>query len=170
MSAEQIREALSPVFAAFCDVSAVQWQAYVDVLADVNPGDLDEALQSVQRDHGYHNAPLPKFVADRVDEAKRRRISAVPSTPEPHIDPNEGELRAHTIPGIGTLKLRVLPDEHPALRRYVCFHCKDSGWVEIPRSEPVQMTVARCSCWKDNPVIQRERERRARYTKERGER
>lgn len=171
MSAEQIIAALSPVFATFCDVAVINWQPYVDVLSDENPGDIDEALQAVQRDHGYRNAPLPKFVADRVDDAKRKRVARrYRPDYDPAIDPNEGELRELTIKGVGTLKLRVLPDDHPALQRFSCLVCKDTGWRDVAHSPEVQRTLARCECWKSNPILQRRREENARYVKERGER
>lgn len=167
MSAEQIMEACSPVFAAFCDVGGIKWDQYAAALQDVNPGDLDDALGEIRKTHGFRNAPLPADILRFCDSAKRKRIaSRYRPEREPAIDPNAGELRELTVKGIGMLKLRVLPDEHPALR-VSCLRCGDSGWRDVPHSPDVQRTVKRCDCWKTNPVLQREREQNARFIKER---
>jgi hypothetical protein len=170
MNAEQVMEACSPVFAFFTDVTAIAWDQYALALADVNPGDLDDALAAIRRTHGFRNAPLPADIRRFADEAKRKRVSTSVAPVQPKIDPSEGEIRKITIKDIGTLTLRVLPDDHQSLQRFYCLLCKDTGWSEVSAELGAQMTVRRCDCWRINPEMQRERERTARYIKERSDR
>lgn len=171
MSHAEIVAALSAVFEPFvgeAGLAKIPWGEYVSGLSDVDRRDFGEGLGILRRTHGFRNAPLVSDVIRCTNEARRKRLASEAPKPEPKIDPNAGELREHTITGIGTLKLRVLPDDHPALHRFSCLVCKDSGWRELPAREGLQMTVTRCACWQTNQTIQRERERQAEYQRKQG--
>lgn len=167
MSPPEIIGALSPFLATFgADLTEAQWQQYALALVDVNPGDLDGAMADLRRTHAFRNAPLPAEILSRCDvHRKRRFVNAGHPAPTPRIDPSEGEWKTLTIKGIGTLRMRVLPDDHHALPRYACLKCKDSSWEEIPNMSdtPKQPTCRRCSCWQSNPVIAQQRSKDAEY-------
>lgn len=162
MSLEELIAAMSAFLATFgVNLSNEQWGQYYLALADVNPGDLDDAMADLRKSHGFRNAPLPADILARVHVHRKRRQNNPSPEPEP-ISVTDGELREHTIKGIGTLKIRVLPDDHPALQRFACLSCKDTGWVERPELNPgKQATFSRCPCLPRNPVLQTKRMRRS---------
>jgi len=165
MTPEQIIEACSPVFSAFTDAGRVAWDQYALALSDVNPGDLDDALADVRRSHAFRNAPLPAEIRVRADIARRARIEAnraaerASGASEPILT-GEGEPRTFTLGGV-SLTVRVLSDEHPALRRFACLRCQDTSWAEGPPTRLGYPSVTRCSCWVHNPVLAAERARQA---------
>ena len=170
MSLQEIATALGPVFSFLSPkdpVTGAAWEQYALALRDVNPGDLDDAIDDLRKTHAFRNAPLPADILRRCEDAKRKRIALVP--PEPvttvTVDPNEGEWKTFAptsgpLKGL-SLKFHVLPDEHPALPRYSCVRCQDTSWEEVPRDNPGQPVMRRCSCWQSNPVIARQRSERA---------
>ncbi len=167
MTVSEIAAALGPFFALVAPsqtLSGEQWEQYAVTLETVSPGDLDDAISSLRKTHAFRNIPLPADVFGRCEDARKKRIAAdVAATqmePEP-IQTADGTPHTFTLPGIGSLTLRVLPDDHPALRRYACFDCKDSGWAEGPTTPMGNPSVKRCHCFNNNPVLALERARRA---------
>jgi hypothetical protein len=166
----QIIDALAPLFDLFgADPSNEKWDQYAAALEDVNAGDLDDAITEIRRTHSFRNAPLPAEILARVQVARRRRIVAAVEAerPDPVIAAGEGTLREHTIEGVGTLRLRVLPDDHPALQRFSCTNCLDTGWAEGPTTPQGHASVQRCFCFAHNPVLQRDRVWRSGYNQNR---
>jgi len=145
-----------------------QWEQYALALADVNPGDLDDALADLRKSHAFRNAPLPAEILDRCHvHRKRRQTAELPVTKFIKADPSEGEWKTFTLHGV-SMRMHVLPDDHPALRRYACLACKDTGWEERPDLNPgKQPTYQRCGCVARNPVVQQARTRNATRAKER---
>lgn len=150
--------ALEPFLRTFgAKLTAEQMEQYGLALEHVNPGDLDDALADLRKSHGFRNAPLPAEILDRCNVHRKRRQVPEPEE-EPPISVTDGELRTLTIKGIGSLKVRVLPDEHPALKRYACLRCKDTGWEHLAHLNPgKQPTFQRCGCVARNPVLQEHR-------------
>jgi hypothetical protein len=133
----------------------------------VNAGDIDDAVLDLMKTHAFRSLPLPAEILRRCDSAKRKRVDhTLPVDKTFKADPSEGEWKTFTLPGIGSLKFHVLPDDHPALQRYACLTCLDSGWQPAAVTPMGHESVQRCECWKSNPVIQRHRESQARYVKE----
>lgn len=167
MTKLELIDALGPFLQTFgADLADGVWHEYHLALGDVNPGDLDGAMADLRRTHTFRNAPLPAEILDRCQvHRKRRYVNAGHAAPEVQIGKNEGEWKSITIKGIGVLKMRVLPDDHPALPRYSCLKCKDSSWEEIPNMSetPKQPTCRRCSCWSSNPVIAQQRSKDAEF-------
>jgi hypothetical protein len=63
--------------------------------------------------------------------------------------------------------MHVLPDDHPALMRYACLRCKDTGWEELSELNPgKQPTYQRCGCVARNPVVQQTRTRNAEHARQ----
>jgi hypothetical protein len=156
-------EVLTGPFKVFgVNLDTIRWDLYFVVLEPQRLDDLKTAIGPLLQTHAFHNAPLPAEVLNRVNEAKQQRLNRSADTPQARVDPSEGELQEFTIPGMGTIKIRVLPDDHPALLRY-CHDCGDTGWMDAPHTPAVQRTVKRCHCWKTNPKLQRDREANARY-------
>lgn len=163
MSEPEVVGALKPLFDFFgADLTAQQWHQYFLALADVNPGDLDDAMADVRKSHAFRNAPLPAEILDRCDvHRKRRHVAELPVEKYIKADPSEGEWKTFELGG-KTLRMHVLPDHHPALQRYACLRCKDTGWEERPELNPgKQPTFSRCPCVPRNPVLQTKRTRRA---------
>jgi len=166
MTEPQIIEAIQPVFVFLgAKLSANDWHQYALALDGVNPGDLDDALEDVRKTHAFRNAPLPADLLRRCEDARKSRVAASQTAhditaPEP-IQTGDGELKTFTLPGGPTLTMRVLPDDHPALRRFACFDCQDSGWADGPKTALGNPSVVRCRCYTNNPVLALERARRA---------
>ena len=167
MAAHEIVDALTPFLATFgASLNADQWEQYALALADVNPGDLDDAMTDLRRTHGFRNAPLPADILNRCDVYRKRRTLDAPkpvTTTKARDD--EGEWRSFTLKGIGTVRMHVLSDDHPALPSYACLRCKDTSWEDVPdmSGEPKQPTCRRCECWQSNPVIAQKRSKDAEY-------
>lgn len=167
MTKLELVEAIGPFLETFgANLTDEQWHQYHLALADVNPGDLDDAMADLRRTHAFRNAPLPSEILSRCDVYRKRRQVNTPAAATPVKARNdEGEWRTITIKGVGSLRVHVLPDDHPALPRYACLRCKDSSWEEVPNTsgEPKQPTCRRCSCWQSNPVIAQQRSKDAEY-------
>lgn len=164
MTLDQVIDALRPFFSLLGkEPTSEQWHQYGLSLQDVNPGDLDDAIADLRKTHAFRTLPLPVEILGRAEIHRKRRQQPKVDTWAP-ITTSEGTLREFTLAGIGTLKLRVLPDDHPALRRYACFTCKDTGWAEAGLTPMGNDAFRRCNCVASNPVIQRERDRRATKT------
>lgn len=162
MSLVEVTDALKPFLVTFgVNFTDDQWEQYWLALRDVNPGDLDDALADVRKSHAFRNAPLPAEILDRVNAHRQRRIVNRVPEPAPVVDAGEGEWKELTLKGIGTMRVWVLPDNHPAVQRFACFSCKDTGWVEVPSPPTSQPTFQRCGCVARNPVMQTRRTRRA---------
>lgn len=165
MSKGELIDALTPFVAGFgAELTDVQWDQYHLALEGVNPGDLDDAMADLRRTHAFRNAPLAAEILDRCQVARKRRmVNAGHAAQVVKVNHDEGEWKTFTLKGIGSLRLHVLPDDHPALPRYACLRCKDTSWEEIPNmtDTPRQPTCRRCSCWQSNPVIARQRTERA---------
>jgi len=171
MAPSEVIAALTPFLATFGAVlDGDQWRQYAKALADVNPGDLDDAMDELRKTHAFRNAPLPAEILRRCEDAARKRIAATlaarrirPTDVKARDD--EGEWKSFTLKGIGTLRMHVLPDDHPALPRYACIKCRDTSWEEIPNTgdTPKQPTCRRCACWQSNPVIAQQRSKDAEY-------
>lgn len=167
MTKIELVEALGPFLQTFgADLSDAVWHEYHLALEAVNPGDLDDAMADLRRTHAFRNAPLPAEILARCDvHRKRRYVNAGHAAPVVKVRADEGEWKTITIKGVGSLRVHVLPDDHPALPRYACLRCKDTSWEEIPNmsDKPSQPTCRRCSCWQSNPVIQQKRSKDAEY-------
>ncbi len=167
MTLPELVASLTPFLATFgAKLNDDQWEQYHLALADVNPGDLDDAMADLRRTHAFRNAPLPAEILDRCHvHRKRRYVNTGHAAPEVKARHDEGEWKSFTLKGIGTLRLHVLPDDHPALPRYACLRCKDTSWEEIPNmsDKPSQPTCRRCACWQSNPEIARQRSKDAEY-------
>lgn len=167
MAAHEIVDALTPFLATFgASLNADQWEQYALALVDVNPGDLDDAMTDLRRTHAFRNAPLPAEILSRCDVYRKRRTLDAPkpvTTTKARDD--EGEWRSFTLKGIGTVRMHVLSDDHPALPSYACLRCKDTSWEDVPdmSGEPKQPTCRRCECWQSNPVIAQKRSKDAEY-------
>lgn len=171
MTLAELMVALAPFLATFgAKLNDDQWHQYHLALAGVNPGDLDDAMADLRRTHAFRNAPLPAEILSRCDVyRKRRTLDAPKPMASVKARDDEGEWKTFTLKGIGTLRMHVLPDDHPALPRYACLRCKDTSWEEIPNmtGEPKQPTCRRCSCWASNPVIAQQRSKDADYRQKR---
>ena len=171
MTKPELIAALSPLLEGFgAELTDVQWQQYHLALVAVNPGDLDDAMADLRRTHAFRNAPLPAEILARCDAHRRSRVLDVPaiaSTVKARAE--EGEWRTFQMPGFPSLRLHVLPDDHPALPRYACYRCKDTSWETVPNltDQPSQPTCRRCGCWSSNPVIAQQRTRDAEYRQRR---
>lgn len=176
MTLPEIADALGPLFAFLAPsqpVTGAAWEQYALALEQVNPGDLDDAITDLRKTHAFRNAPLPADILRRCDEARRRRAADAKPAPTVTADPSEGEWQTFTLKGIGSLRMHVLPDDHPALPRYACLRCKDTSWEEIPPhpdAPPSQPTCRRCRCWATNPVIQQQRTKDAEHRRTRAQR
>jgi len=161
--------AVSPFVATFgAELSDEQWSQYHLALKDVNPGDLDDAMADLRKSHAFRNAPLPAEFLDRCRVHQRERMASKPVERFDKPDPSAGEWRTHTIDGLGSIRLRVLPDDHHSLPRYACLRCKDTSWDEITERKPgIQPTYRRCGCWASNPVLQQQRTRQADHARKR---
>lgn len=169
MSEPQVIEALKPLMDVFgATLTADQWHQYFLALEHVNPGDLDDAMGDVRKSHGFRNAPLPREILNRCDvHRKRRQLAELPVTKYIKADPSEGEWKTFELGG-ASVRMHVLPDDHPALKRYACLTCKDTGWEERPELNPGQQpTYSRCACVPRNPVVQEQRTRNATKAKAR---
>lgn len=168
MTLDQVIDALRPFFgvALAKDLTSQQWQQYGLALQDVNPGDLDDAIHDLRKSHGFRNAPLPAEIFKRCDYHRKQRLSAQ-IVPEPVVraGKDEGEWKTCTIKGLGSFKMHVLPDHHPALKRYACTNCLDTGWAEGPKTPFGNDSVYRCTCVARNPVLQEQRTRSAEYAR-----
>ena len=176
MTKDELIDSMSEFFETFgASLSTTQWSQYWEALQDVNPGDLDEAMADLRKTHKFRNAPLPAEIILAAQIARRRQVAAIPEPSIPPVDDLDGILHDHTIEGLGTFRVRVLPDDHPALTRYACIRCYDSGWVRIMATVPhwlyrgtpeegiLREYSERCHCVATNPVLQRQREASARY-------
>lgn len=159
--------ALTPFLSTFAaKLSDDQWEQYGLALREVNPGDLDDALADLRKSHGFRNAPLPAEILARCDvHRKRRSLNVQPVEPDVKADPNDGEWKTLTLKGIGSVRMHVLPDHHPALKRYACTRCKDLGWEECDINPNSQPTYRRCGCVARNPVLQEQRTKSAEYAR-----
>lgn len=164
MTTQDVIAAIQPLLTALTVKMAPDALAvYCESFVDLHPADLDDAIAAMRRSHAYHTAPPPAKLHAAAQDAKRRRLAAQTTPDRPVASPaGAGEVREHTIPGLGTIRLRVLPDDHPSLPRYCCPVCHDSGWA--PRATLLfsgveYAQVARCSCHPaaggSNPVIVR---------------
>lgn len=161
MADSEIIAALTPFF----DVigkrpDPSQWSQYTETLAHVNPGDLDDAMASLRRTHAFRALPMPADIFSRCEDARKSRIQ-----PEPDWAPiktGDGVENVFTLEGIGSIRMRVLPDDHPALRRYACLTCLDTGMEDVtPPNAMNQPTYRQCACRLTNPVLQEQRRRMA---------
>ena len=165
MPAVDVIASLTPFLSPFgAKLSDDQWNEYALALADVNPGDLDDALGDLRKTHGFRNAPLPAEIFKRCDFHRKQRIAAQQPV-EKYItaDPSEGAWKTFTLEGLGSVRMHVLPDDHPALKRYACLTCKDTGWAEGPTTPMGNNSVYRCGCIARNPVLQQTRMRNAEH-------
>lgn len=170
MTPPEVIAALSPFLATFgADLSENQWQQYALALAMVNPGDLDDAMADLRRTHAFRNAPLPADILSRCEVHRKSRMVGKPAAPVVKARPDEGEWKTHIftkgpLKGL-SIRMHVLPDDHPALPRYACGRCQDSSWELVPNMSdtPLQPTYRRCACWQTNPAIARKRSQDADY-------
>lgn len=169
MSLVEVTGALQPFLSTFgAKLDPAQWEQYGLALRDVSPGDLDDALADLRKSHAFRNAPLPAEILDRCDVHRKRRIvDELPVEKFIKADPSEGEWKTFTIAGLGSVRMHVLPDDHPALRRYACLTCKDTGWAEGPKTPMGNDSVYRCGCIARNPVLKEQRMRNAEQVKKR---
>ena len=168
MTQDELVDAMTGFFETFgATLSPAQWGQYAEALEDVNPGDLDDAMADLRKNHKFRNAPIPYEILSAAQQARRRRIVDVIDAPGIAIDPNEGELKAITLRDGTTMNVRVLPDHHPAIPKRHCIRCDDSGFVCVMRQAPIWMYgpdapmheyTERCHCIASNPVIQRKRQ------------
>lgn len=170
MTKLELVDALGPFLQTFgADLSDAVWHEYHLALEAVNPGDLDDAMADLRRTHAFRNAPLPAEILSRCDVHRKSRTVAKPEPPRVTARPDEGEWKTHTFtkgPLKGsTIRLHVLPDDHPALPRYACGRCQDTSWEEVPNmtDRPKQATYRRCACWQTNPAIARQRSKDAEF-------
>jgi len=194
MTLDDTTDALSPLFEFFGVAAAdVDWAQYAESLDDVHPSDLDDAIADLRKTWAYRNAPLPAEIRVRCTVARKHRQLSTPEPAAPTVGQRDGTPHTLTIPGIGSLTVRVLDDDHPAMARYACPVCHDSGWREYdaaPRYPPTGMPVSgkhgvrrvpmtgvqhhyaeRCGCVANNPAMQMARERqRAKRDTARGQR
>jgi len=161
MSKDELIASLSDFFTGFgAELSNTQWSQYHLALAGVNPGDLDDAMTDLRRTHAFRNAPLPAEILARCDVHRRSRILDVHVTSAPvKARADEGEWRTFQMPGFPSLRMHVLPDDHPSLPRYSCTRCRDTSWEQVPDTtgNESQPTCRRCFCWSSNPVIAQHR-------------
>jgi len=170
MTLAELMVALAPFLATFgAKLSDAVWNEYHLALKDVNPGDLDDAMADLRRTHAFRNAPLPAEILSRCDVYRKRRQLDAPKPATVKANHDEGEWKTFTLKGIGSLRMHVLPDDHPALPRYSCLRCKDTSWEDVPNrsGKPSQPTCRRCSCWQSNPVIAQQRSKDAEYRQKR---
>ena len=183
--------------AAFrAELDTLQTEAYRRGLADV-PGDILRAAVAVAikaeaifpsvarlRTHCDTVRPAPPDPDTlRLPGANLKRLVGITTDAS-----QDAEVKTFTLPGIGSMTLRIVPDDDPSLKRVYCAACQDSGWVESlrrPEHPAVEMPVqtrsgerrmpiedqqliyaSRCACVEGNPVLVAQRQRAVRYSRE----
>lgn len=127
--------------------------------------DLDGATLRAAVDETIRGSAFPPAVATirecaaKLTVAMRREMAQTDRRALP-IQTADGELRTFELGG-KSMTIRVLPDDHPALKRYACLDCHDTSWRGGSLTPMGHTSVVRCRCHSDNPVLAMERERRA---------
>jgi len=165
MTLIEITACIRPVFDVLVKarLSDTEWMLYAEALQDLHPNDLDDAMRDLLKTHAFRAMPLPADVRTRAEVARKARLSAavLPAVQHINADPSDGEWRTHEIKGLGSIRMHVLPDDHPALTRYACLACKDTGWQDLELNDGKQPTYRRCRCVPRNPVLAEQRAHRS---------
>lgn len=177
MASEMRITALKKVFAAYrADTSPLVATAYKDGLADIPDDVLVKAIDAAILGEAF--MPTVARIRTYADKFKPE----VPALPEPGTLTAKAYLAGEVAP---------VEDNDPVLWRY-CGLCKDTGWIEEVREfkPPYTMPVAvgtkghierrviekerrsyfsHCKCRATNPKLQADRQRTAKYSRERDE-
>lgn len=150
------------------ELDPAEMDVYSAALSDIPLPTLAKAVNKLIR--GSKWWPSVADIRTACDEVTARERSAA-ALPDAYIVPDDrdGEMRTFTMRfADGTSKsmqMRVLPDGHPALPRYHCTACQDSGFedTKVHHFGNIYPALARCRCYDANPVIARRNAARVTY-------
>lgn len=154
-------DALKKVFAAYrADTSPLVAKAYKDGLADIPDDVLVKAIDAAILGEAF----MPTVA--RIRTYADRFRPEVPALPEPTVD------ASHYLTG----QVEPLEDDDPRTWKF-CGLCRDTGWFEEQRecylnpqkAREMRSYFSHCKCRATNPKLIADRQRTAKYSREREE-